>query len=267
MPRNMRKILIRAIYTLGVLSFVSFLLMPAYVAFANPVDAVPPSADGSVSIPNSSVSNGDREPDDNSVGLQEDDKVRDEQGRVSQLSTNTHNPYNGQIRLDIDIGSEFADFAGADYTEGYRLKVSPGGMVSLPKIKARDGYYFVGWGQGGVPYEPTWDPFTEEVQMDTDTSNGRNTTIFALFADEEGNGYCTCGAYESEVYADKMDEIKAINDEYNEMNATTETSSLRFTLCMFAVCVICLLVALYFDIRHADKLPKKDNNLDTESDA
>lgn len=193
----------------------SLVLALPVASFANPDDAVPPSADGTVSIGGGKPAS-ERDPDDNETGIAPDEQVRDEQGIVSQLSTDTHNPYNGQIRLDIDIGSEFAQFEGSNVTEGIRMKVTPGGILELPALRARDGYYFVGWGQGGVPYEPTWDPFVKEVEMSADTSEGKNTSIFALYADEEGNGYCTCGAYEQGIYADRLDEIKAVNAEYNE---------------------------------------------------
>lgn len=222
-------------------------------AYANPADAVPATEDGTAIVGSYSAAK-DREPDDNTLGLEDDSQLRDEQGRVSQLSTDTHNPYNGQIRLDIDIGSEFAEFEGSDITEGIRIKVSPGGVVKLPALHARDGYYFVGWGQGGVPYEPTWSPFVTEVEMDTDTSNGKNTSIFALYADDEGNGYCTCGAYEQGVYAGKMDEIKQVNAEYNETlgydgisASTSDWSKTVMVLVIIAFCVAALGFAAWKD--------------------
>lgn len=225
------------------------LAMCPMTAIANPDDAVPPTPDGSIGI-YSGGSSANRDPDDNTVGIEEGDKLRDEQGIVSQLSTDTHNPYNGQIRLDIDIGSEFAEFEGSDVTEGIRIKITPGGIVELPKLKARDGYYFVGWGQGGVPYEPTWDPMTREVEMDTDTSNGKNTSIFALYADEEGNGYCTCGSYEKGIYAEKMDEIKAMNEAYNKSNGYM--SSVQKTIAIVVAIVLLfaiLCLAVLMDLR------------------
>lgn len=215
------------------------------VSQANPADAVPPTEDGSVGIYSPS-GNTKRDPDDNTLGIG-DEQVREEQGRVSQLSVDTHNPYNGQIRLLIDLGSEFADYEGCEVTEGYVMTVSPGGTVKLPSLRARDGYYFVGWGQGGVPEEPTWDVFTTEVEMDTDTSNGKSTTIFALFANDEGDGYCTCGAYEAGVYADKLDEIKANNSEYNDTLGYKGLSTFHWKMIACAVlitlCAACLIVA------------------------
>lgn len=227
--------------------------LPA-MSYANPNDAVPPSADGTVSV-GSGSGTGQRDPDDNELGIEENQQVRDEQGIVSQLSTDTHNPYNGQIRLDIDIGSEFAEFEGSDITEGIRIKVSPGGIVELPAIRAREGYYFVGWGQGGVPYEPTWDPFVKEVEMSTDTSNGKNTSIFALYADDEGNGYCTCGAYEQGIYSERLDEIKQINSEYNKTmgyNPFPLSWKLTIAIAVIALCIAALVFAAWKD--HKDEL-------------
>lgn len=233
-------------------------------AFANPDDAVPPTSDGTVGIYGSGSGSADRDPDDNELGIADDEQLRSEKGRVSQLSTTTHNPYNKQIRLQIDIGSEFADFEGCEVTEGYIMKVSPGGMVKLPALRARDGYYFVGWGQGGVAKEPTWDPFVTEVEMGTDTSNGKNTTIFALFSDEEGNGYCTCGAYESGIYADRLDDIKADNEIYNESlgylgldGSITAPMKVGGAGLLIALCVVALIFAARRD--HQDGL-----NGDTE---
>lgn len=230
------------------------------IGLANPDDAVPPSADGTVSIGGGKPAS-ERDPDDNEVGIAPDEQLREEQGVVSQLSTDTHNPYNGQIRLDIDIGSEFAEFAGSNITEGIRIKISPGGIVTLPSLCAREGYYFVGWGQGGVPYEPTWDPFVKEVEMSMDTSEGKNTSIFALYADEEGNGYCTCGAYEQGIYADRIEEIKAINDEYNATMGYESGSNFDLGL-VFAMTVIACCVAALAYAAHKDR--KEGRAGDTE---
>lgn len=208
-------LLVPAVLTVAlIVGAVSVMSLPG-VSLANPADAVPPTEDGTVGI-YSGGGAADRDPDDNKTGLSDDARVRDELGRVSQLSTSTHNPYNKQIRLSIMIGAEFADYDGDNITEGIIETVSPGGLVQLPPISARSGYYFVGWGQGGVPEQPIWDPMTTEVEMSSDTSEGRTTTIFALYADEEGNGYCTCGAYEKGIYVDRLDEIKAVDAEYRE---------------------------------------------------
>lgn len=209
MPKMIKYIaVVIAIFSISLMGF-------TVLSFANPDDAVPATDDGSVRI-GTYNSNSSRSDDDNNKNI--DGQVRDEQGILSQLNTTTHNPYNGQIRLDIDIGAEFADYEGSDVTEGIRLKVSRGGTITLPKVHAKEGYYFIGWGQGGVPEEPTWDINTEKVIMGTDTSNGKNTTIYALYANENGDGYCTCGAYEEGIYKDKMDEIKAASAEYNQKN-------------------------------------------------
>lgn len=147
-----------------------------------------------------------------------DKSVRSEKGIVSQLATDKHNPYNGQIRLNIDVGSEFATFAGSDTTEGIIMKVTPGGEVELPVVKARDGYYFIGWCQGGVPEEPTWDLFTKSVEVTDDTSEGKDMSLYAIFADESGDGFCTCGAWTSGIYADQMEQIKADAQLYEQEN-------------------------------------------------
>lgn len=143
-----------------------------------------------------------------------DENLRNEEGIVSQLATNKHNPYNGQIRLHIDIGSEFATFNGSECTEGYIIKVSPGGEINLPKIQPKQGYYFVGWCQGGIPQEPTWDLFTKTLTMTDDLSQGKDMTVYAIYANDSGDGYCTCGAWEKEIYQDKIEQIKMNSNDY-----------------------------------------------------
>ena len=38
--------------------------------------------------------------------------------------------------------------------------------------------------------------------------------LFADYMDEEGNGFCTCGAYKYHVYEDRIDELKAAYSDY-----------------------------------------------------
>lgn len=128
-------------------------------------------------------------------------------------SNRSANPYHGLARICIDVGSKFAytnSYTGYDGSsiDGIMVQVEPGGTITLPKVNTRKGYYLVGWSQGGVQYDPDWDSSTRTITISDDTSNGKNATIYAVYTDDYGNGYCTCGAYAPGIYKDKMDEIK-----------------------------------------------------------
>lgn len=139
---------------------------------------------------------------------------RDEHGQVSWLNTDSNNPYHNLITLRIDLGAEFADYEGSEFSEGMIVKCRPGDIVELPVVKAKDGYTFVGWSQGGVPDEIEWDIATYDVEMTQDAGNGHSTALYAVYMDDEGNGFCTCGAYKYHVYEDRIDELKAAYADY-----------------------------------------------------
>ena len=143
------------------------------------------------------------------------------QGMVSQLNDESRNPYHNDYRVTVDVGSEFATFGSlkgskqSSYTEGYLVKVAPGGTITLPTdISAREGYYFVGWSTGGVPEKPTWGVDTREIVVDESPNDSRNITLYALYADDNGDGWCTCGAWKQGVYKDSLDEIKSAYKDY-----------------------------------------------------
>ena len=139
---------------------------------------------------------------------------RDEHGLVSWLNTDSNNPYHNLITLRLDLGAEFADYEGSEFSEGVIVKCRPGDIIELPVIHAKDGYTFVGWSQGGVPNEIEWDIFTYDVEMTQDAGNGHSTALYAVYMDEEGNGFCTGGAYKYHVYEDRIDELKAAYSDY-----------------------------------------------------
>ena len=140
--------------------------------------------------------------------------ISTKQGILSVLNADSSNPYHDLITVEINIGVEFADFNGSAYTEGYVYQVGPGDVINLPKVYAKDGWYFVGWSQGGVPEEPTWDAFTTQVQMTDDVGDQKRTVIHAIYMNDEGDGYCACGAYTKGIYAGKADQYKADYERY-----------------------------------------------------
>lgn len=132
-------------------------------------------------------------------------------GTVSRISTEYHNPYHNQIRLTIDCGSEFAAFDNCEESEGFYIKVSPGDTVEFPEVRPKPGYYLVGWSQGGVDKNLPWLADDKAMTISDDVTDEKNATVYAVYADDAGNGYCTCGAYEEGIYKDRMAEIKAFS--------------------------------------------------------
>lgn len=179
------------------------------------------SSDGSTVVSAIVVEVSATDDDGNTV----DEDTVTSQGIISVLNAEHENPYHGLLTLYLNIGVEFADYSGSAYTEGYILQVSAGDIINLPCVYAKDDYTFIGWSQGGVPEEPIWDMFTEQVQMTDDISGSKSTVIHALYMDDEGNGYCSCGAYAEGVYADKIEEYKANYAQYLAEAAEDETQA------------------------------------------
>lgn len=140
--------------------------------------------------------------------------INTRQGILSVLNDDAPNPYHDLITVEVNVGVEFADYDGSRWTEGYIYQVGPGDVINLPKVYAKDGLTFVGWCQGGVPEEPMWGIFTTQVQMTEDVGNEKKTAIHALYADDDGNGYCSCGAYAEGVYKDGLEQYKQDYAEY-----------------------------------------------------
>ena len=82
--------------------------------------------------------------------------------------------------------------------------------VPLPSVVARPGYTFVGWVDEKGMHEPKWDAQTKVIQVEIpDDPTLRTTTLFAEFMDDEGNGYCSCGASEAGFFSDRIEELKS----------------------------------------------------------
>ena len=148
-----------------------------------------------------------------------DELINVKDGNEGEISP--YNPYSKNCTINVQIGSEFATYSISDISEGYIYKLAGTETdVILPKLRAKDGYIFVGWSQGGV-VEPTWDALTEVVSIpesEEAPTVSRSANIYALFADEEGNGYCTCGAYKEGFYKDNLETYKAAYQQYLDYN-------------------------------------------------
>lgn len=169
--------------------------------------------------------------------------LRDSIGRVSGLNTDKANPYKGQLRLLIDVGSEFADYTVGLDSEGYIIKCSPGDILRLPVVQARPGYIFIGWCRGGVPEEPAWDIMIRNVEITEDI--GKEARIYAVYADEAGNGYCTCGAYKEGVYADRLDEFRAAYRDYLSAYSYDQVIGSSFGLAAVALVFVVVMFVVF----------------------
>ena len=82
--------------------------------------------------------------------------------------------------------------------------------VPLPSVVARPGYTFVGWADEKGMHEPKWDAQTKVIQVEIpDDPTLRTTTLFAEFMDDEGNGYCSCGASEAGFFSGRIEELES----------------------------------------------------------
>ena len=169
-----------------------------------------------------------------------DDKKRDEHGIVSWLNTDSNNPYHNLIALKIDLGAEFAMYPGDDASEGFIVKCRPGDVVQLPVVRSKPGYTFVGWSQGGVPDEIDWDIFTTEVTMTENAGNGGQTSLYAVYMNEDGDGYCTCGAFKKGVY---KDDIERFHQEYSEYLAEHRGDGTGFDIGGGIIAVLLIVIA------------------------
>lgn len=130
---------------------------------------------------------------------------------TSSYVTHDANPYRGYDTLAIVVGNQFSSLGTYEdgdgrqqNTDGIVVKVEPDGTVHLPLVKAKPGYTFMGWSQGGVKVgdEIDVDPSTTEIKLNADRHG--YTRLYALFADSVDNGYCSCGDYQAAAYKDAL---------------------------------------------------------------
>ncbi len=157
------------------------------------------------------------------------------------VSDEPTNAYHNGYSVNVRVGGAFADIysrtSGARYdTDNVGYCFGPDGKssldngwlstdeakkyedgtvmnVPLPSVVARPGYTFVGWVDEKGMHEPKWDAQTKVIQVEIPSDPTlRTTTIFAEFMDDQGNGYCSCGASEAGFFKGSMDELKAKDD-------------------------------------------------------
>ena len=192
-----------------------------------------------------------------------DDLVEVKDGNDGEISP--HNPYSKNCTVNVQIGSEFATYDIDERSEGYIYKLAGTDTdITLPKLRAKEGYIFVGWCQGGVT-EPTWDALTDMVSIpssDEPPTVSRSANIYALFADEYGNGYCTCGAYKEGFYADDLDTYKAVYKQYLD---TRYGKNYIVTICVVAVfCCILLGIILRIELDYRKRHGKNQKQINGE---
>lgn len=163
-----------------------------------------------------------------------------------EVSEAPENAYHNGYSVNVRVGGEFADIysrtSGARYdTDNIGYCYGPDGKssldagwlstdeakgyedgtvmnVPLPSVVARPGYTFVGWVDEKGMHEPKWDAQTKVIQVEIpDDPTLRTTTLFAEFMDDEGNGYCSCGASEAGFFSGRIEELKS-----NDSSAANE---------------------------------------------
>ena len=155
-----------------------------------------------------------------------------------EVSETPENAYHNGYSVNVRVGGEFADIysrtSGARYdTDNIGYCYGPDGKssldagwlstdeakgyedgtvmnVPLPSVVARPGYTFVGWVDEKGMHEPKWDAQTKDIQVEIpDAPTLRPTTLFAEFMDDEGNGYCSCGASEAGFFSGRIEELES----------------------------------------------------------
>lgn len=155
-----------------------------------------------------------------------------------EIAETPENAYHNGYSVNVRVGGEFADIysrtSGARYdTDNIGYCYGPDGKssldagwlstddakgyedgtvmnVPLPSVVARPGYTFVGWVDEKGMHEPKWDAQTKVIQVEIpDDPTLRTTTLFAEFMDDEGNGYCSCGASEAGFFSDRIEELES----------------------------------------------------------
>ena len=163
-----------------------------------------------------------------------------------EIAETPENAYHNGYSVNVRVGGEFADIysrtSGARYdTDNIGYCYGPDGKssldagwlstdeakgyedgtvmnVPLPSVVARPGYTFVGWVDEKGMHEPKWDAQTKVIQVEIpDDPTLRTTTLFAEFMDDEGNGYCSCGASEEGFFSDRVEALKS-----NDSSAANE---------------------------------------------
>lgn len=155
-----------------------------------------------------------------------------------EIAETTENAYHNGYSVNVRVGGAFADIysrtSGARYdTDNIGYCYGPDGKssldagwlstdeakgyedgtvmnVPLPSVVARPGYTFVGWVDEKGMHEPKWDAQTKVIQVEIpDDPTLRTTTLFAEFMDDDGNGYCSCGASEAGFFSDRIEELES----------------------------------------------------------
>ena len=155
-----------------------------------------------------------------------------------EVSETPENAYHNGYSVNVRVGGEFADIysrtSGARYdTDNIGYCYGPDGKssldagwlstdeakgyedgtvmnVPLPSVVARPGYTFVGWVDEKGMHEPKWDAQTKVIQVEIpDDPTLRTTTLFAEFMDDEGTGYCSCGASEAGFFSGRIEELES----------------------------------------------------------
>lgn len=110
-----------------------------------------------------------------------------------------HNPYHGACTVRLIVGDKLGKSysgilpIGMNASDGYVYRVPDGSVISMPNVIGINGLRFLGWNYGGTDVDIPADEKEIEIERDGDNDS---INIYAVYANGDGDVYCSCGAYE-----------------------------------------------------------------------
>ena len=104
------------------------------------------------------------------------------------------NPYADTLLVDFIIGNRFANYTGSLGSQGISVSVESGREIDLPAVATLNGYVFKGWSAGGVDNIEI-DAEEKTASFERGDEGQWHMTLYAVYADKDGNLYCSCGDY------------------------------------------------------------------------
>lgn len=113
---------------------------------------------------------------------------------ATENANENKNPYAETLLVDFIIGNRFANYTGSLSSQGISVSVESGREVALPAVKTLNGYVFKGWSSGGVG-KVEIGAEEKTASFERGDEGQWHMTLYAVYADKDGNLYCSCGAY------------------------------------------------------------------------
>lgn len=116
---------------------------------------------------------------------------------ATENANENKNPYAETLLVDFIIGNRFANYTGSLSSQGISVSVESGREVALPAVKTLNGYVFKGWSSGGVG-KVEIGAEEKTASFERGDEGQWHMTLYAVYADKDGNLYCSCGDYRAE---------------------------------------------------------------------